>query len=230
MTSRPAPPRFEGCTLDGVRYGDDYIASDGPPATRSGGIVAVDAATGQRLWSLVLWTSPRELMGGLIVPPHFLHRITADAGAGKLRVVDEYGFAFLVDLATRSARALGRPDPASAAGVVPPPTRSLSRIGRPSPAPISFEGRRYQQILNGDREGLEQRTGLMAVTDEASNLRVDVVRVYDYPRREGMEPDAGDVFFVSATLDASAREIVIESERHERFACAIDGGRVRPLA
>jgi len=242
MTSRSAPPRFESCTLDGVRYEAEYPFTEGPSGTRSGGIVAVDAATGDRLWSLVLWTSPRVLEGGLSVPPRYLHRITSDLGPGTLRVVDEYGFAYRVDLATRTARAIGRAEPAAAHGAIALHTRSESRVGRPSPAPIVFEGRRYQQILNGEREGLGQRTGLMSVTDVASNQRVDVARIYDDPRREGLgddpddgffvsvEPDAGDVFFLSAELDADRREIVIESERHERFAYRIDDGSVHRLS
>jgi hypothetical protein len=108
-------------------------------------------------------------------------------------------------------------------------TRKVSRVGRPSPSPISFEGKRYEQIVNGTLLGLGQRTGLLAVTDEASNQRIGVVKIYDYPRREGLEADAGDVFFVSAQLDAPKREIVIESERRERFAYRIDDGTVHKL-
>lgn len=229
MTSRPPPPRFEGCTLDGVRYDADYAATEEPSRTRSGGIVAVDAATGERLWSLVLWTSPRELMGGLSVPPRYLHRITALATPGRLRVVDEHGFGYLVDLAARTARKLGRAAPVDVLDAASLTARSDDRIGRPSPAPIVFEGLRYEQIRNGDREGLGQRTGLMSVTDEATAQRVDVLRIYDCPRRDGPQDGAGDVFFVSAVLHVEQREIVVESERHERFACRIDDGSVRRL-
>ncbi len=108
-------------------------------------------------------------------------------------------------------------------------TSSASRVGRPSPRPISFEGKRYEQIKNGERLGLGQRTGLMAIVDEASNTRVGAIKVYDYPREEGLESDAGDVFFVTMELDAGKREIVVESERRERFAYRIDDGSVRKL-
>ena len=108
-------------------------------------------------------------------------------------------------------------------------TSSASRVGRPSPRPISFEGKRYEQIKNGERLGLGQRTGLMAIVDEASNTRVGVVKIYDYPREEGLESDAGDVFFVTMDFDAQKREIVIASERRERFAYRIDDGSVRKL-
>ena len=110
-----------------------------------------------------------------------------------------------------------------------PVVRKASRVGRPSPVPISFEGKRYEQIKNGELLGLGQRTGLIAVIDEAGGQRIAVVKIYDYPRREGLEPDAGDVFFVSAELDAARREIVIASERRERFAYEIDTGAVHKL-
>lgn len=108
-------------------------------------------------------------------------------------------------------------------------TSSASRVGRPSPRAISFEGRRYEQIKNGERLGLGQRTGLLAVVDESSNMRVGAVRIYDYPREDGLEADAGDVFFVTMELDAGKREIVIESEYHDRFAYRIDDGSVHAL-
>lgn len=108
-------------------------------------------------------------------------------------------------------------------------TTSSSRVVFGSPDPISFEGKRYEEIANGEQVGLEQRTGLMSVTDEASHQRLKVVRIYDYPREPGVEDDVGDVFFFSMELDAATREIVVESERHDRFAYRIDDATVRKL-
>ncbi len=109
-------------------------------------------------------------------------------------------------------------------------TSHCSRVGIPSPPAIVFEGKRYEQILNGELRGLSQRTGLMAVTDVATGEGLAVVRVYDYPREPEMESDVGDVFFLSARLDADQREIVVESERRERFAIDVDSGSVRLVA
>lgn len=106
---------------------------------------------------------------------------------------------------------------------------SASRIGPPSVAAIEFEGRRYMQIENGARHGLAQRTGLMAVFDIATNTRLAVVRIYDERRDERVEADAGDVFFIRFALDAAQRQILIENERHERYAYSIDSGEVRTL-
>ena len=102
-----------------------------------------------------------------------------------------------------------------------------SAVGPSSPVPIEFEGKLYEQIENGERLGLCQRTGLMAIIDVASDRRVGVVKVYDYPRDPEDEPDVGDVFFLSMKLDAPRRAIVIESARGDRFAYRIDSGQVQ---
>lgn len=104
-----------------------------------------------------------------------------------------------------------------------------SRVGQPRMKPIVFEGKRYEQIQNGVREGLGQRTGLMAVFDTATNARVAVVKVYDVVRESKVEQDVQDVFFTRFELVAEKRELLIENERHKRFAYSIDTGTVRPL-
>lgn len=105
----------------------------------------------------------------------------------------------------------------------------MSRIGIPSPPSIEFEGRRYEQIINGERLGLGQRTGLLAVTDVATGQRLAAVSIYDLPRDPEMEADVEDVFFTAAELDAGRRRIVIENERRQRFAFRIDDRSVQPL-
>lgn len=107
-------------------------------------------------------------------------------------------------------------------------TSSSSRVGQPALPPVLFEGRRYLQIMNGEREGLGQRTGLLAVVDLASGTRT-VVKVYDYPRAEGLEPDAGDVFFTALELDAGRRELRIVNERGQHFTYGLDDGVVRAM-
>jgi hypothetical protein len=103
---------------------------------------------------------------------------------------------------------------------------SQSRIGQPALPPILFEGKRYQQIMNGEREGLSQRTGLMSIVDLQGNTR-SVIKIYDVPREPGLEADAGDVFFTKFELDAGRRQIVVENERGQVFIYRIDDGRVQ---
>jgi len=103
MTSRPPPPRFEPCAFDGVRYDAEYTATDLAPRTRTGGIVALDEATGRRLWSVTLWTTVED-DAGLSIPPRFLRRLTRGANTSELRIEDEYGVLYHLDLATHAVR------------------------------------------------------------------------------------------------------------------------------
>ncbi|HEY8977845.1 MAG TPA: hypothetical protein VIN75_26760, partial [Burkholderiaceae bacterium] len=109
MTSRAPPPRFEPCAFDGVRYDAAYASSDAAPRTRSGGVVAIDEATGRALWTVVLWTTPVEDAQGLFHPPRFLRRVSRGDEAGELRVEDEHGVLYVVDLATRAFRTVEPP-------------------------------------------------------------------------------------------------------------------------
>ena len=109
MTSRAPPPRFEPCTFDGVRYEAAYGASDAVPRTRSGGVAAIDEATGRTLWTVVLWTSPVEDEQGLFHPPRFLRRVTRGDPPGELRVEDEFGVLYVVDLRTQAVRQVTPP-------------------------------------------------------------------------------------------------------------------------
>lgn len=112
MTSRGPPPRFEPCAFDGVRYDAAYAASDETPRTRSAGVVATDESNGRVLWTAVLWTSPAEDDRGLFHPPRFLRRVNRGDDAGELRVEDEFGVLYFIDLATcavRTVQPLRRP-------------------------------------------------------------------------------------------------------------------------
>jgi len=104
-----------------------------------------------------------------------------------------------------------------------------SRVGQPRMKPIVFEGKRYEQVQNGMREGLGQRTGLMAVYDVASNKRIAVVKVYGVEHDPSVEQDIQDVFFTRFELIADKRELLIENERHKRFAYNIDACTVRAI-
>ena len=105
---------------------------------------------------------------------------------------------------------------------------SQSRVGQAYLQPIVFEGKRYKEILNGELLDLPQRTGLMMIIDEATNTRLDVVKIYETPRDPNLEADVQDVFFTGFELDAAKREIRIANERKQRFVFRIDDKSVQP--
>ena len=71
---------------------------------------------------------------------------------------------------------------------------TMSRIGIPGVKPVEFEGKRYEQIIYGEREQLDQRTGYLAVIDSRTNQRLKAIKVYDVAFDKNMEADVQDVF------------------------------------
>ena len=105
---------------------------------------------------------------------------------------------------------------------------SFSRIGPPDVEPVEFEGRRYAQVINGEDDHLDQRTGYLAVTELASGQRVASIKVYAVAFDPDMEADVQDVFFVHLELQAADRRLLVENEHGQRFHVAIDGYAVTP--
>jgi hypothetical protein len=105
---------------------------------------------------------------------------------------------------------------------------SFSRIGPPDVEPVEFEGRRYEQIINGEHEHLDQRTGYLAVTDIATGKRVTAIKVYAVAFDRDLEADVQDVFFVHLELQAAERRLLVENEHGQRFHVALDGYAVTP--
>ncbi len=105
---------------------------------------------------------------------------------------------------------------------------SFSRIGPPDVEPVVFEGRRYDQIINGEDDHLDQRTGYLAVTDVATGKRLAAIKVYAVAFDHDLEADVQDVFFVHLELQAAERRLLVENEHGKRFHVAIDGYAVTP--
>lgn len=105
---------------------------------------------------------------------------------------------------------------------------SFSRIGPPDVEPVVFEGRRYEQVANGEDRNLDQRTGYLAVIDVASQKQLAAIKVYVVPFDPDMEADVQDVFMVRLELQAGERRLLVENERGNRFYVALDGYAVSP--
>lgn len=104
----------------------------------------------------------------------------------------------------------------------------MSRIGIPGVKPVEFEGKRYEQIIYGEREQLDQRTGYLAVIDSRTNQRLKAIKVYDVAFDKNMEADVQDVFFLRMELQADKRRLLVENERGKRFFVNIDNFTVAP--
>jgi hypothetical protein len=105
----------------------------------------------------------------------------------------------------------------------------MSRIGPPPLPAIEFEGKQYEQVMNGEPLGLPQRTGYMSVMDMDTGERIGEVRVYVVDYDPDLEADVQDLFFVSMELDKQGRRILIENEHGKLFAVEVDGLSVTPL-
>jgi hypothetical protein len=106
--------------------------------------------------------------------------------------------------------------------------RSTSRIAGPRVRPITFEGRRYEQILNATHHGLPQRTGYLAVVDDETNESITNVKVYDVAFDPEKEADVQDVFFASMQLDEAGRRLLIKNEHGKGFVVNLDDYSVEP--
>ncbi len=105
---------------------------------------------------------------------------------------------------------------------------SFSRIGPPDVEPVLFQGRRYEQIVNGENRKLDQRTGYLAVIDIASQKEVATIKVYDVPFDPDMEADVQDVFMVRLELQAGENRLLVENERGGRFYVDLGSNAVTP--
>jgi hypothetical protein len=105
---------------------------------------------------------------------------------------------------------------------------NFSRIGPPDVDPVEFEGRRYEQIIDGEHEHLDQRTGYLGVTDLATGKRVAAIKVYAVAFDPDLEADVQDVFFVHLELQAAERRLLVENEHGQRYHVALDGYAVTP--
>lgn len=107
---RVAPPEVAPVILDGVRYtqviGRESI--DG----QVGGLLAACRADGEALWTMKVYDNRRQPHLEGDVQDVFFRSMSVEAD-GRLRIVNERGVTFLVDVRARSATSAGTVDQSS---------------------------------------------------------------------------------------------------------------------
>jgi hypothetical protein len=119
--SRLPPAKVEPVTLGGIRYAQraGKESADG----QVGGLLSAYDAQGQILWTIKIYDNRRkpELEGD--VQDVFFSSMSVDAD-GRLRIVNERGDTFLVDVKTRNVTAIASSKSADDEDALVPPPRS----------------------------------------------------------------------------------------------------------
>jgi hypothetical protein len=94
---RGPPPEVPALVRDGVRYAQADPERDAGLPQASGVLVVSDDASGKRLWTLAVYNEGADAKTGADARSVFFRSMAFDAD-GRLRIVNESGRAYLVDL------------------------------------------------------------------------------------------------------------------------------------
>lgn len=121
--SRPSSPEVPPVVLDGVRYEQDRY-DDRAGDQHGGYLAALDAATGECLWRVKVYTLAPQPPNAPALAMYFRSmRLSPD---GKALVIEnEAGGVYRVDLATHASGQIGGP----------PETAPVATPGKPKPPP-----------------------------------------------------------------------------------------------
>ena len=108
--SRPAPPQVAPVERGGVRYQQDMESSRHGGTGRGGHLVAVDPASGERLWMLQVYVVPDHSAAGVSSPGRYFRRMALAPDRDELEIENEVGGVYRVDLAARTATWVSGPD------------------------------------------------------------------------------------------------------------------------
>jgi hypothetical protein len=100
---REGPDPVAPVTIGGVRYEVPHFAGEVEGTQNGGYITAKDVSSGQRLWTLKVYETLYDPRREQDVQDVFITELT-DLGDGSMRVDDEEGRSYIVDLATRTVR------------------------------------------------------------------------------------------------------------------------------
>ena len=103
-----------------------------------------------------------------------------------------------------------------------------SRGMPPQVAPVTHKGIRYEQVMNGLRQGLPHRTGYLSATDIASGKQLWTLLVYETGRDPAMETDVQDVYFAAMTLQEQSDTLRITTESKQCWNVRLADRTVTP--
>jgi hypothetical protein len=92
------------------------------------------------------------------------------------------------------------------------------RSGVPAVSRLSHDGIRYESLHWGKTRGLGQNGGHVIAVDEKSGEEKWLLKVYDVPYVEGLEPDKQDVFITRLSLSRDGSRLFVDNERGRRYA------------
>ena len=95
---------------NGVRYQQDMQAFRHGGNQRGGYLVAVDPASGERLWMLKVYEVPDHSAAGVESPGRYFRRMALLDGGAALEIENEVGGIYRVDLGARTSTWVSGPD------------------------------------------------------------------------------------------------------------------------
>jgi hypothetical protein len=107
--SRPAPPQVAPVIHNGVRYEQDMQSARHGGDQPGGYLVAIDAASGARLWMLKVYQVPVQ-PGAPFQPGRYFRSMRLSDDGAHLEIESEAGGKYRVDLAARTSTWLSGPD------------------------------------------------------------------------------------------------------------------------
>lgn len=108
--SRPPPPKVAAIEHNGVRYEQDMLSYRFGGTQPGGYLVAVDMASGERLWMLKVYEVTLHEAAGVSTPGRYFRSMRRLPGREELEIESEVGGKYLVDLIKHTAIWLSGPD------------------------------------------------------------------------------------------------------------------------
>jgi hypothetical protein len=107
--SRPAPPKVDPITHKGVRYEQDMQSSHYGGTQLGGYLVAIEPATGERLWMLKVYENPTQA-DAPFQPGRYFRSMRLLPETDEIEIESEVGGKYIVDLSKRTAVWISGPD------------------------------------------------------------------------------------------------------------------------